>query len=466
MILIGVSSANMTNYVNINSHGEINFLLPLHVEGQWIVDSNGNRVQLRGAACVYDAYDNRQNLETYVQWMKQAGCNCIRLSFIMPNPSGLWFSWGGDEYDVAEMNATLTLLQQNGIYAILDCHDNWGTLDRQGFEGILPNYNQAWINGWVAIAQTWKNNPAIAMYELFNEPYDTSGDNIQRMRQFYTDCTNAIRAVGDNHIIMCWAGDFDSASQILPNMCLNLHNWWAFGTYPWSTGGYNWFPEDANGAPNQYIAAEIYASETIAAILETRSALNCPVMLGEFGVYNYSMASPDVYNNKIEIMMAEQYGIPWQTWFMDGWINGQYGSDGPTFWTNFVNQKLGGAFTSNYVPSSLAWNQTYNMLTFPALPFNIWQCVNTSVTPISYLQNQYQVWGICQIGIGYATQVTEAAFYNPTNNTITIRAQEWSPPGGTYWGTLIGDYYVTLAPNQSTVISAPSGITIQFYPWR
>ena len=58
----------------------------------------------------------------------------------------------------------------------------------------------------------------VAAFELTNEPYDTNGNNRALMRELYTDCTNAIRATGDNHIVLCWAGDYDNPNQILPNM--------------------------------------------------------------------------------------------------------------------------------------------------------------------------------------------------------------------------------------------------------
>ena len=467
VMLIVASSAQMTSFTSISSYGVIKRLDWLRVDGQWIVDENGNRVQLRGAGCVYNAYGRTEWLQQYAEWMKETGCNGVRLFFEFPDPDGTWsithpVVW----YDATLMNHIISLFAQNGIYVILCDADAYSS---SSGTGILPTYNQTWINGWVSLANTFKNNPNIAMYELFNEPY---GDSVvpSVMEPLYISCTSAIRAVGDNHSVMCWAGAFSNSSQILPNMCLDLHNWYAFGNYSgeFSTGGRNYFPEDSDSSPNQFIAAELDASETIASILEARSTFGCPVTLGEFGVYNYSMSSPDVYNNQLKIQMAEQYGIPWETWMMDGWIQGQYGSGGPTFWIDFCNQKLGGAFTSNYVNSSIAWNQTINWETineafghtgeafssFPALPFNIWNNINTTASTF-----WCNIWGVTYIII-LNQPIVNIVFYGP----CMLRVQDWAS-GGPYWGTVAGDQYINLSTGQTTSITIGSYSAVVIYAW-
>jgi hypothetical protein len=483
-MLTGASLASMMNSVNINSYGAIEAILPLHVSGQWIVDSKGNRVQLRGVGCAYNAYGRNAWgtyfgggtawLTQYCQWMKQTGCNCMRLIFQVPDPKGTWNFTNQDIwYDTNTMNQTLNILQQNGIYAILCDATPLGTVARQGGTGILPNYESYWLANWVSIANSFKNDPTIAMYELCNEPYDTSWQ--ATMQQYYYDCINAIRATGDNHIVQCWAGDFSNASQILPNMCLNLHYWDNFNNGLSSSE--SWFPEDSYGSSASFTDAEIYASQEISTLLQLRQTFNCPVILGEFGVYNYSMSSPDVYDNQLKIQMLETYGIPWQAWSCDGFIQNQYGSNGAGFWDTFVSQKLGGAFTSNYVPSSVAWNQAYSFsppvsasaapqhfaqatYNFTALPFNIWNCINSTASQL-YL-GDYFLWGVCSVSIPsiYSQYTYSFVFKEP----CALRVQEWS--GSPYWGTVVGDYYITLSAGQTTTINSNSSYTdLVVYAW-
>jgi len=452
-MLIVTSSEQMTSSVNINSYGAIKVLLPLHVEGQWVVDSNGARVQLRGAGCDYIAYRRTDTwLPQYVQWMKETGCNVIRLAFTMPI-TGNWITISQSTYNATLMNATLNLLAQNGIYAILDDHEDAGTAAVQGYEWILPDYEKEWINDWVSIANTFKNNPTIAAYELINEPYgwDISAQNDyapnSTLVQAYDACISAIRATGDNHIIMCSDGQapynfgvgqiyggtiaYDNSSQISPNVCVDIHAWHHYGL-----DGANdlWFGDIESSTS---AAPYLVASDYISAALALRTRLGCPVFLGEFGAYNYSMSSTDAVGLQQTIEMAEKYGIPWLTWMMDAWV--QYA---PTFWQTFVNTYLSGPFTSNYVPSSVTLlNLTNaNIGTFPALPFNIWTHINTTASK-RYMEYGFNRWGVIAIS---CPQLYPLVFYGP----CTLRVQGW---GSTQpcWGTITDDIIVTLAAGQT-----------------
>ena len=327
----------------------------LQVSGIWIVDSNGNRIELRGAGGDYTAYENPTNLATEITWMQETGLNLVRLGFVFPDTGG-WSEGdnsGTSVYSTSSMQSVVAQFWAHGIYCDLQDADDWATVADQGVNEIIPLYNATWISDWVGVSNDFKNNPAVAMYELTNEPYDTNGNNTGIMRQLYDNCISAIRANGDNHICLCWDGDFQASSQVLySNMAFDEHDWFSYGSEKSveGAGGYNLFPEDTGSNSRNFIAAELEASEAIGDIVASRSTLQAPVFLGEFGVYNYSMSSPDVLNNAYEIYLCEQYGIPWITWSLDGWISGQYntysgGQTGATYWTTFCNTMLGGAFT-------------------------------------------------------------------------------------------------------------------------
>ena len=249
----------------------------LQVSGQWIVDSNGNRIELRGAGSDYTAYTEPSSITQYISWLKNAGCDVVRLGFVFPD-TGSWGTIASSSiYDTATMKSVVSQFWSAGIYSILQDGDDWATVADQGVNDIIPIYSANWIADWVGVANDFKNNPAVAAFELTNEPYDTNGNNAATMRQLYTECTAAIRATGDNHIVLAWAGNFTDPSQILPNMVLDYHDWWAYGTEKSkvSAGGYNLFPEDTDNSPNNYITAEIEASNSIAQIVVARSFFNC-----------------------------------------------------------------------------------------------------------------------------------------------------------------------------------------------
>ena len=455
VVLVAACSAAMVTPRRIGSYGVIRRLPWLHVEGQWIVDENGNRIQLRGAGCDYTAYNKRDWLETFVSWMKQTGCNVMRLAFNVPG-----HRVAQTEYDPIKMDTTLDLLEQNGIYAILDSHHYWATTEIQGWDDVLPKYKDEWIQTWVDIANRYKNRSVIAMYELDNEPYGSGGSEL---RNTYYECIDAIRATGDNHIVCgsiperTWIYEAEGTpskpptwsdpSQIRSNMCLTIHNW----------HGYNpdgWFKDDESTV---YNVAEMVASEWLATGTYYRERLGCPIVLGEFGVYNYDLASPDVRDNQLKIQLAEQLGLPWWTWMMEQWS--QYA---PNFWLDFVNQKLGGPFASPYLPPEVPVYSGFDLHTFPALPFNIWTKINETLSTSRIREPGYSRWGVC---MEMVPQNNPVVFFGPCR----LRVQVWGNNTQPYWGTIIKDYYIDLAEGETWTIGGAEnpieGYTV-VYAWE
>lgn len=470
-ILIGSSLARITITVNIGSSGEINSgvtnsLTLLSVEGQWIVNSNGNRTMLRGCATSFDNYGNSALISTEIQQLQETGCNCVRLSFSFTS---------GDVYDSTTMQSTVNAFGSAGIYCILDDIDNYGSST-----SILPNSESTWISDWVGVSTTFKNNPYVAIYELMNEPYAATAS---QMEPCYISCINAIRANGDNHICMCFDGDFTSSSQLagLTNVMFDEHDLSVGSAFNDDYGGgysvsaHDWFPEftDLNGT-DQYISAEIYASEWVSDIIQYRSEFNVPDMMGEIEVYNYTMNTPDAYFNSLLIYLDEHYGISWNVWWLYGWLTDQYGSLGPNYWPTFCNQYLGGAFTSNFVSSNIPVNQTYsfptvplaytpsssyaydtnNFPSFPAIPSNIWNNINIADSAFWCCN-----WGVTYIEITNQA-ITNVVFQGP----CTLLIQDWSV-AGPWYGTVGSDSHVTLTSSQTDSFTIGSNADVVVYAW-
>jgi len=133
--------------------------------------------------------------------MKSFGFNTVRLSFAFNNSGGTTHS----TLVYSELNQVLTLLDENGLHAVLDLH-NWE--DMQGFFG-----SPDWIQSWVDLASHYKNDQTIIAYELFNEPYPSTwystvqtggagGPEGTGCLQALAQCVDAIRATGDQHAIV------------------------------------------------------------------------------------------------------------------------------------------------------------------------------------------------------------------------------------------------------------------------
>ena len=426
VMLIVASSAQMTSFKSISSYGVIKRLDWLHVEGQWIVDEDSNRVQLRGAGGDYYAYNGGpKQMAKYLDWLKETGCNVIRLAFCVPG-----HRVAHREYDPVLMDEILDICEQKGIYAVLDAHHYWATKEVQGWDDVLPKYKAEWIQTWVQIATRYKNRSVIAAYELVNEPYGSGG---KELRDTYYEAIDAIRATGDNHIVVLsipertWIYEADgrettwsNSSQVPANAAFSIHNW----------HGYNpdgWFKDDESGV---YNVAELVASEWLATATYYREKLNAPVILGEFGTYNYDFTHPNVREMQLKIQMAEQLGLSWWAWMLDQW--NQYA---PNFWIDFVNTKLGGAFNTSYISPKVPTYSGFNKTTFPALPFNL----NAKI--INYTRSYepgYDRWGVAMIAVPQDNPIT---FGGPCK----LRVQIWGNNTQPYWGTIAKDYYIDIA---------------------
>ncbi len=407
-------------------------LSKLHVDGIWIKDEASNRIQLRGAGCDYTAYGRPAWLNTFIDWMKDCNCNCMRLAFCVPD-----YRVQQTEYDPDKMDATLALLEANDLYAILDCHHYWATSEVQGWEDVLPNHKADWIQCWVDIANKYKNNTSIAMFELDNEPYGSGGSEL---RNVYYDCINAIRATGDEHIVCCSIPErtriyeaeeatatWTDSSQILSNMCLNIHNW-----HHYNPDAY--FKDNESAG---YEVAEMVVSEWIATALNYRNNLDCPIVLGEFGVYNYDMDSADVRDMQLKIQYAEEMGLPWWAWMCEKWRENN-------FWRDFIALKIIDDFPPSILWPDIPYYSGFDLHTFPAKPFNIWDHIDEDASTTRIRETGYNAWGVCLVTIPQNYPVVFVG-------KCTLRVQVWSP-GHPYWGTISNDYYVSLDQGETWTI--------------
>lgn len=95
---------------------------------------------------------------------------------------------------------------KRGIYVIIDLHvvdggqNNGGIRSKRGGYTFFKDTNAQnnAIEIWKLISKRYKTNPTVAAYELLNEP----GESEPKLVNFYKNAYNAIRNLGDNHIII------------------------------------------------------------------------------------------------------------------------------------------------------------------------------------------------------------------------------------------------------------------------
>jgi endoglucanase len=166
----------------------------LHVSGNKLVNASGTQVVLHGVnrsgteyACVQgNGIFDGPNDQASITAMKNWGVNAVRV----PLNEACWNSesyvnsaYAGANYQAA-IKAYVSLLNNNGMVAILDLHwtDGLYTGNSAGCSSAeatcqkpMPDTAQS-VPFWTSVASTFKGNNAV-IFDLFNEPYPSRADN-------------------------------------------------------------------------------------------------------------------------------------------------------------------------------------------------------------------------------------------------------------------------------------------------
>ncbi len=230
----------------------------LSAKGKKIVNKKGEEVRLRGVnlgawlifedwLCPYeDVNDNYEVAEllterfgqekayellnTYYDnfiteydfdLIKSMGFNCVRIPFWFRNfyydDNGTKILDENGNWDFSRLEWAVDECSKRGIYVILDMHGAVGYqsdaphagkglscgLYEQTEQG--ERYRELTIELWQAIAEIFKDNPAVAMYDLLNEPMcDVDCTEIRRRinnEYIYSVLYDAVREVDGDHLV-------------------------------------------------------------------------------------------------------------------------------------------------------------------------------------------------------------------------------------------------------------------------
>ena len=162
--------------------------------------------------------------------IKSMGFNCVRVPFWYRNfyydDNGTKILDENGEWDFSRLDWVVEKCAEKGLYVILDMHGAVGSQSDaphsgRAFQGaqLMENseqgerYRELTDELWTAIASRFKGNPAVAMYDLLNEPMcDVQCTEIERRiknESIYTRLYNTVRAVDEDHVITMeaiWTG--------------------------------------------------------------------------------------------------------------------------------------------------------------------------------------------------------------------------------------------------------------------
>lgn len=230
----------------------------LTTKGQSIVNKRGEKIQLKGVNLgswliwedwlspyeqATDHYDVLTKLterfgiekayelmDTYMDnWIteydldniKNMGFNCVRVPFWFRNfyydDNGSKILDENGEWDFSRLDWVVEECSKRELYVILDMHGAVGYQSDAPHSGKGDScglyekteqgerYRELTDELWTAIASRFNGNPAVAMYDLLNEPMcDVDCGEITRRinnESIYTRLYNTVRAVDSEHII-------------------------------------------------------------------------------------------------------------------------------------------------------------------------------------------------------------------------------------------------------------------------
>ena len=184
-----------------------------------------------------DAWITEHDLDN----IKALGMNVVRLTFAydtLLNEDGSWRDAAFKRMDWLVENAW-----KRGIYTILDYHaflpsaaDQDGSA--KGYWNIAAQQDET-VQIWAHIAGHYRGNPAIAMYDLLNEPNNSARNGkpepkAETVCDLYDRLYHAIRGVDPDHAIAMegmwdWKTLRDPQKSGYQNLVYSFH-WYHFGT--------------------------------------------------------------------------------------------------------------------------------------------------------------------------------------------------------------------------------------------
>lgn len=268
------------------------------------------------ARTLVKAYENNYWTEADFDRCASLGINCIRLPLWYRNFVDENNNWYSDAFDMTDW--FIEQAGKRGIYVIIDMHGAYGSQngsDHSGvdggeqklaaseffFGGNAAANQEKYYAMWEKIAEHYKGNPAVAGYDLLNEPYCTyrynSGYSDDQLHSWlwtiYDNAYKRIRAMDSDHVIIMEA-TWDSWD--LPNPT----------TYGWENVMYeyhNYEYSDYDNASNTQITSMQNKINNIFS-----ANYNVPSYMGEFCYFN----NLDAWDAGLKLL--NDSGLNWTSW--------------------------------------------------------------------------------------------------------------------------------------------------------
>ena len=263
-----------------------------------------------------NAYLDHFFTEEDFDYIRDLGLNCIRLPLwygVFTDAEGNWKEDAFSRVDWFIKNA-----EQRDIYVILDMHGAYGSQNGSDHSGIdggddkktasefffgdrAEQNQELFFRLWEKLAEHYRDWPAVAGYDLLNEPFCTyrynSGLSDRELHQLlydvYDTAYRRIRAVDPDHVIL-FEAVWDPSD--LPNP---KSRGWDNVVYEYHQYEYSHYQNENN--------AQVEAMEKKVRLIR-KANYSVPSLMGEFNLFN----SMDAWTESLALL--NENGISWTLW--------------------------------------------------------------------------------------------------------------------------------------------------------
>jgi aryl-phospho-beta-D-glucosidase BglC (GH1 family) len=279
----------------------------LHRQGRTVIDGSGREVVLRGISFGNEVWSNKpypythHNEEDFKR-VADMGMNVIRfyMNYKTFEDDATPYSYKDSGWHWLETN--LQWAKKHNIYLILNFHVPPGGFQSNGNGGALWNNreNQQRLKAlWYNIAKRYATEPAIAGYDLVNEPVVT--ESITQWQTLAQELADTIRKADTNHLIIVerlnaingdWRNINSDNNLFLikdDNTMYTFHFYLPFKyTHQYASwakmGEGGKYPDETVQEGGGYVRNKAYLEKELNSYLEFGRKNNVPLYLGEFGL--------------------------------------------------------------------------------------------------------------------------------------------------------------------------------------
>ena len=296
--------------------------------------------------------------EDDVKAMKKLGANVIRIPFNYRHFERDETPFEYLEDGFKRLDQAFSWCAKHGIYIILDFHavQGWHNPDWHSDNAHVhillyqhKHFQDRFIGLWKEMAKRYGNHPALAGYDLMNEPctrvryenYDSGDYDWDALNAVHRKAAKAIRDIDTRHIIFVEGDNFSCEYDGLDvtfddNLVISTHN------YMSPTGGGKPYPGVIDGLywNRDIVAAELGMHSGTRLAFKHRK----PIFVGEFGTWYAGYPSALKYRVAAlddQLGVFESAGVHWAIWtWKDITSMGSYNLDSESDYVRLIKPIL------------------------------------------------------------------------------------------------------------------------------